>query len=129
MKHSTTALVGACLFTFSASASALGDKNLNTAQAEKLIMQSCIEDNDNTKAQCVCVLGGLKEELPKADYKLMINLVTLTMNGDFEGVRDYAQENDVGIFKLKKFGDELERVGKILEEKCDDPDVKLDLEL
>lgn len=123
------ALTAASMLSFSTSATALGSESFTVEEAEEKIMQFCIEGEGNTKAQCVCVLGGLKKELPKGDYQLMMNIITYAMNGDFEGLWDYAKEQDVGILQLKRFGDRLEDVGNKLDKECDDPDVKFEINI
>lgn len=129
MKKQFTGLIAASMLAFSTSASGFDSKEFTVEEAEQQIMKSCIEDKDNSKAQCVCVLGGLKKELPKDDYQLMMNIITFAMNGEFGAIWDYAVEHDIGIMKLKRFGDRLEEVGNKLDKDCDNPDVNFEISI
>jgi len=129
MKKQITGLIATSMLAISTSAAAFDNKEFTVEEAEQEIMNSCIEDEDNSKEQCVCVLGGLKRELPKDDYKLIMNIVTMAMNGNFGDMWDYAVEHDISILKLKRFGDRMEAVSDKLDKECDNPDVNFEINI
>ena len=128
MRKYIAALLTTGLMAFTSSVSA-DNKDYTVAEAEQEIMKSCIENKKNSKAQCVCVLGGLKAELPQKDYKFMMNIITMVMNGDLSDIWYFAWKNDVSIRQLEALGKSLDEVSKKLDKKCDDPDVNLDLNI
>jgi hypothetical protein len=128
MKNTLVGITAVSLLAFSSSAIA-GAKHYTPKEAEAQIMKECVEDPDNTEAQCVCVIDGLKTNLPEKDYDFMLNVITMAMNGNFAGMWDYAVENDITIFELKRFGEKMEEVSKQLDEDCDDPDVNFDIDI
>ena len=117
------------LATFSGIVAADEKSDYSIEEAEQEIMRACIENEDNSREQCVCVLGSLKSELPEKDYRIMMNIITMAMNGDLGGMWDYAFDNDFTLRDLKEFGETLDSVGKILDKKCGEPDVNLDLNI
>ncbi|PCI62433.1 MAG: hypothetical protein COB37_06900 [Kordiimonadales bacterium] len=108
-----------------ASCDAIDRKEFTVETAEREIMNSCVENDDNTEAQCVCVLGGLKSELPAEDYDMMMKVITMAMNTDLTGMWDFFINNDLDSEELERFGENLEIVTERLEELCDNPDLDL----
>jgi len=85
-----TILITASLLAFSASVAADEDKSFTATDAEKKIMKACIENKDNNQAQCVCVLSGLKTELPQKNYDFLMNIIVFAMNGDMGSIWRFA---------------------------------------
>jgi len=128
MKNTLIAAACAAGIAFSTSAFA-EEKQFTPAEAEQEIMNNCIENPDNSREQCVCVLGGLKEGLPEKDYDFMINLITHAMNGNFGAMWDYAVKNDITLSELKRFSETVEAVADRVDEECDNPGIDLDMNL
>ena len=126
MKPFITGLLLAGSLSLSAHA---GSKDITVAEAENKILQSCVENKDNSKAKCQCVMQSLKTELPKKDYALMMNIVTLAMNKDFGGMWDYVVEHDVTLSELQRFGEELDDAGDRIEEICDGAQIELNINI
>jgi len=124
-----TVLIATSLMGLSGGLLADEGKTYTAAEAETEIMAACIRDKDNSEAQCVCVLGGLKAELPPKEYKFMMNIIAFAMNADLSSIWSFAWKNNLSLDRLEQLGKALEEVGDTLDKKCDNPNLKLDLDI
>ena len=101
----------------------------NIQGAEDNMRMACLEKN--SPKECQCVLDGLKNELPPEYYQAMIGLVAGLMNDDITGITglwDFFVTHDLKLSELERIAKELERVGGVIEKKCDGANLSLELD-
>ena len=103
--------------------------DIDAAEAERRLMKGCLENEKNDPEQCECAINGMRSEMDPKDHKLMFDFLALTMNGNFSGIWDFIVENKMTMKELEDFGDRVEAASERIEEKCDDVDFDLKLDL
>jgi hypothetical protein len=90
------------------------------AEAEAKLLQSCIDDKENSSDGCHCVMSGLKRDLHPDSYELFLELFSVAISGDVTEMMRFALSGKIPLEKLEAMGKELEDLSNKLDKECDD---------
>ncbi|GHF18736.1 hypothetical protein GCM10017044_11590 [Kordiimonas sediminis] len=88
--------------------------------AEKQLMQACMNDDNNSSEGCKCVIDGLKRELKPESYSMFMEMFSVAMTGDVAEMMRFALSGKIPLDKMEAMGTELEAISKKLDKECDD---------
>ncbi|GER08069.1 hypothetical protein GCM10007972_09930 [Iodidimonas muriae] len=91
---------------------------LSVTEAEGRITEACKAEPGADPEACECYIVELKKALPKDSYEIMTVLAAIAVSGDDEGMKAFAEEEDLAYDEVNELLVETRLTLNKVEEIC-----------
>ena len=90
----------------------------DVAEVEQRVLDACAQGGDADAAQCRCVVGVMRSELPAKDYEITLSFAAYSIAGEVNRVFDLIAHYDLSADEVDRIGGAVTRVLRIAETRC-----------